>query len=128
MFPHQDPMQQMQQELKDILFKIQAHEELGNLDERERMIYSAVNIAKYLGYDAGFRPIGDENGNVKNDLMFFIPEWAGSTVAYIVLPTGQVAYFLKKHTIHWDGHDRQTKLKRIADFIYGTGENHESQK
>lgn len=105
-------------ELKQLLMQIQAHEELGDLEARERSIISAVQFAKYMGLDAGFRPLGDKDGNVTEKPSFPIPEWAGTIVAYIVLPTGEVAYFMKKHKTNWDGHDRKTKLQRIADFVY----------
>jgi hypothetical protein len=105
-------------ELKQLLMQIQAHEELGDLEARERAIISAVQFAKYMGFDAGFRPLGDADGKIVENPDFPIPEWAGKIVAYIVLPTGQVAYFMKKHKTEWDGHDRKTKLERIADFVY----------
>lgn len=97
-------------ELKQLLMNIQAHEELGELNLRDRAIVSAVQFASYMGLKSGFRPREDETVPA--------PDWAGKIVAYIELPTGQVAFYMQKHTVEYDGHDRATKIKRIADYVY----------
>ena len=96
-------------ELREQLIKIEGHEALNKLEERESAIYQAVNLARYCGYNAGYRAVGDKSVPV--------PEWAGDVVAYIGLPNGEVSYFLKKADATWSGYTRKEKLARISDYL-----------
>jgi hypothetical protein len=104
-------------ELKEALMKIEAFEALNDIDNRQLAVEKAVALAKYCDIPSGYRPLGNVDGNIIEDPNFPIPEWAAPIVAYIVLPTGEVAYFMKKHKYEWDGHTRPEKLSRIADFL-----------
>lgn len=104
-------MMGMEHELMEQLKRIQALEELELIEERESSVMGAVNLAKHMGMKAGYRSVDDDS--------YPKPEWAGNIVAYIVLPTGQVAYFLQKTEVEYDGHDRPTKIERIRKFIKG---------
>lgn len=101
---------ELEQELKDKLLKIEGYEMLGDLDKRNLMINQAVTMASYLGISAGYRTVDADAPK---------PEWAGEVIAYISLPTGQVAYFTKRHDIEYDNHTREMKLERINDFLNG---------
>lgn len=102
-------------EINDKLLKIQAFEELGDLATRQKLIYQLVSISHYAGLEGGYRPVGDSTGQVTGN----IPEWAGPIVAYLILPTGEVSYFLQPHTSDWQGYSRAEKLERIRKFITG---------
>lgn len=112
-------------DLAETLLDIEGFEAIGDRRRRHDAIIRAVFLANKAGLDSGFRPLGDANGQIT----YPIPESASKVVAYIVLPIkkqpdseeytqAQVAYFIDNEFITpWDGHDRQTKLKRIAEFL-----------
>lgn len=103
-------------ELKQLLIQIEGKESLGLIDERDQTILSAINIAKHLGYKAGFRVIGTHDGKIIRPAS--IPDWAGDVVAYIELPTGEVSYFMKKEELKYAGYLRETKLTRISNYLH----------
>ncbi|MBP9897789.1 MAG: hypothetical protein KBF28_05410 [Gemmatimonadales bacterium] len=85
--------------LSEILANIERHDEDYGL--RYGMVLEAVALARYLGYQSGFRIDPTE------------PDWP---VAYIELPTGQVSWHLPQHPTPWDGHDTATKYERCRAF------------
>lgn len=109
----------LETELKQKLLDIQSFEEIGLLEDRQHAILAAVNIAKAMQYDADIRPLGLEDGAIETVNQADIPEWAAPITAYIILPTGQVAYFLAKSETQWDGHNRDQKMERLANYIKG---------
>lgn len=102
-------------EFKQTLKAIEAAETFGFYDERQRHIFLAMNLASHLGYQNGIRPTGLKEGD--RNYAMIIPHWAGDSVAYIELPTGEISYFLNKPTRAYDGYTRDTKLERIKDYI-----------
>lgn len=126
-------------EIKNELLTLEGYEVVGDRKNRHKSIVRAVMLALQAGLDAGFRTLGDSEGNTKDDEQYPIPQTAGGVIAYIVLPiqTGfdvkgpthehkQVAYFIDKGT-PWDLHDRPEKLSRVKAFVesvekvYGRG-------
>ena len=64
--------------------------------------YEAIALALQCGYEAGIRLDPAE------------PEWPA---AFIELPTGQISYHLKQHSVAWDQHTTEQKRLRILEFV-----------
>lgn len=75
-----------------------------NYETRNKLVMTAVAMAMWLGYEAGFRIDPAE------------PEWP---VAFIQLPTGQVSWHLPQFQTGWDGHSTDEKYQRVNEFIRG---------
>lgn len=108
-----------QNELRSLLLAVEAHESIQNFQTRDRLITQSVATAQHAGFQSGFRKVGDiEPGKVKEVVSRKMPDWAGDVIAYIVLPQGQIAYFMSNvDMVMHDGHSREEKLQRINGFV-----------
>lgn len=108
-----------QDELKNLLLGIEAFEAIGDIRTRDRYVIQSVATARHCGFQSGFRKVGDiVSGKVHEVTSRKKPDWAGDIIAYIVLPQGQIAYFLSNSDmVEHDGHSREEKLQRINEFI-----------
>lgn len=91
--------------LKDTLAMIERCDQ--DYAPRYALVLMAVAMAVAAGLEAGFEADKAE------------PGWP---VAYIELPTGQVAWHLPAHKTPWDGHSTAEKYERIRRYIAGEGE------
>jgi hypothetical protein len=76
--------------------------EAERYDKRNKAVMMCVGAAAVAGYKAGYR---------------FDPETPDWPVAYIELPSGQVAWHLPQHTEPYDLHSTGSKYARIRVFI-----------
>lgn len=108
-----------QDELASMLLGIEAYEAIGDIKSRDRLVTQCVATAQHCGFQSGFRKVGDiVAGKVHEVVSREKPDWAGDVIAYIVLPQGQIAYFMSNiDMVEHDGHSREEKLQRIKDFV-----------
>lgn len=108
-----------QGELRSMLLAVEAYESIQDFKTRDRFITQCVATAQHCGFQSGFRKVGDiEPGKVHLTVSRKKPDWASDVIAYIVLPQGQIAYFMSNvDLIEHDGHSREEKLQRINEFV-----------
>ena len=108
-----------QNELRDMLLGIESFEAIGDFKTRDRLVTQCVATAQHCGFQSGFRKVGDiVAGKVHEVVSRKKPDWAGDIIAYIVLPQGQIAYFMSNlEMVEHDGHSREEKLQRIKAFV-----------
>jgi hypothetical protein len=71
-------------------------------NERNDAIMSAVAFATQVGFQAGFKPDGDDTEYV---------------LAFIDLPTGQVSWHVPAYPAEWDNHTTEEKYRRVEAYI-----------
>lgn len=89
--------------LKRLLRDIERED--ANYDNREKLVYQTIHLARLIGFQTGFRIDPSE------------PEWP---VAYIELPTGQVSWHMPQHSLPYDGHTTEEKYRRIREWTEST--------
>jgi hypothetical protein len=71
-------------------------------DNRAFFLMEAISLAHQCGYKAGIR---------------IDPDDLNWPVVFIELPTGQISYHIKQHSIPWDGHTTEQKCLRLLSHV-----------